>query len=186
MSLPEAGLFGSGLALASLWWNRAFWILRNWGLAAVVSWLLMVALPRERAEQRGDILHLKAVEHLDKASIGTVEKVWPLWLQTPSRFHWKKETQVLSMKVKPHMPCLGDFASLAFKRSLHVIPQRRIPRYLFSSLGNPHKILYVPLNQGVWYQHKSTEYKLYGPYLNNLSGCDGAAFAATLLLFLHP
>lgn len=40
------------------------------------GWLLMVELPRERAEQRRDSLHLKAaVEHLDRASIVTVGKV---------------------------------------------------------------------------------------------------------------
>lgn len=49
-------------------------------------WLLMVALPRERAEQRRDNLHLKAVGDLDRASIGTVEKVWPSDYKHPQDF----------------------------------------------------------------------------------------------------
>ncbi|KAA8583779.1 hypothetical protein FQN60_014987 [Etheostoma spectabile] len=53
----------------------AVWALRNWGPAAVEGWLLMVVLPRERAEQRRGSLHLRALEHLDRPSIGTMDKV---------------------------------------------------------------------------------------------------------------
>lgn len=85
------GLFGSGLALALLWWNRAVWVLRNWGLAAVEGWLLMVALPSERAEQRRDSLPLKAVEHLDRASITMVVKVSPSDYKHPQDFTERKK-----------------------------------------------------------------------------------------------
>lgn len=150
MSLPEAGLLGSGLALASLWWNRAACGLRNWGLAAVEGWLLVVALPRERAEQRRDSLHLKAVEHLDSASIWAVEKVW-LWLQTAWRFHWKTETQAFSMKVKPlvsqrqyHPPLLRALLSVI----LHLISQIKEKNTLtsFFMLDCPDKTLYLQFN----------------------------------------
>lgn len=73
MSLPEVGFSGLGLALASLWWNSAVWVLRICDLAVVERWLL----PRKRAEHCRDNLHFKAVGDLDRASIRTVEKVWP-------------------------------------------------------------------------------------------------------------
>lgn len=91
MSLPELILFGSGLALALLWWNRAVWDLRNWGPAVAEGWLPGV-------EQHRASLQLKAVEHLDRASI--VGKVWPPRLHTHLRCSWKKETQVFSKQVK--------------------------------------------------------------------------------------
>lgn len=59
-------LFGSGLALALLWWNWAIWLVRNWGPAATEG------LDRGRAEQRRGSLHRKAAEHLARASM--VEK----------------------------------------------------------------------------------------------------------------
>ncbi len=136
MSLPEAGLFGSGLALASLWWNRTVWVLRNWGLAAVEGCLLMAVLPRERAEQRRDSLHLTTVEHLDRASIS---------LQTPSRFHWKTETQVFSMNIKPCVPCslarfihktIQIYCKLCFQGFM-----RSIPQHLSSCLDYPSRIM---------------------------------------------
>lgn len=78
MFLPVEGLFTSGLALASLWWNRAVWLLRICGPAVVERWLLGVVLRKGRAEQRRSQVHLKVVGHLDRASIREGrEKIWP-------------------------------------------------------------------------------------------------------------
>lgn len=78
MFLPVEGLFSSGLALASLWWNRAVWVLTICGPVVVERWLLGVALRKGRAEQRRSKVHLKVVGHLDRTNIGDCrEKLWP-------------------------------------------------------------------------------------------------------------
>lgn len=70
LSLPGVGLLGSELPLALLWWNRATGAVRNGGC------LLEGEPPTERARQRRDCLHLRAVAHLDTASIWREGKVW--------------------------------------------------------------------------------------------------------------
>lgn len=68
--------------------------------------LPVVTRPRHRAEQRTESVFFKA-EHLDRASIGTVERV--LWLHTASRLLWKTEAQVFSLNIKTLMPCHRPF-----------------------------------------------------------------------------
>lgn len=59
--------------MALLWWNKAPWVLKNRGLAVMEDWPPVVALPRHRPEQRRERVHLKAGEHLGRASIWAVE-----------------------------------------------------------------------------------------------------------------
>ena len=150
MSLPEAGLFGLGLALALLWWNWAAWILRKRGPAAVEVWLLMVEPPRERAEQRRDSLHLKAaVEPLDRASIMTMEKVWPSHYTHSQDFTGRKKEKYFLWKVN-HLPIQTN-STVSPAVSEHAFDFRDLSgknlKSYFLWIDFITKMQYMPLNQ---------------------------------------
>lgn len=64
------GSFGTGLAVAVLWWREAVWLLRGVGALAGEGWLFRVAPPRVGAAQFGVSLHLASragAQRLDSA-----------------------------------------------------------------------------------------------------------------------
>lgn len=116
--LPVEGLFSSGLALASLWWNRAVWVLKICVPVVVERWLLGVALRKGRAEQRRSKAHLKVVGHLDRTSIrDRREKVWPCDYK---HLLTERKTQISDLTSPPL-----DLSDFGRKIPIKIIPRKK-------------------------------------------------------------